>query len=96
MLDILSVAQSDAINCILPALMAAFPDPQMAGLTWTPLTAGGLQTGLFYNIDIKPDASASVTVGALQDNGLRVPQEHLLRTGVVLRAVMAGMWFMME
>lgn len=38
------------------------------GATWTHLSAGGLQTGLFYNIDIKPDATASVTVGALQDN----------------------------
>jgi photosystem II stability/assembly factor-like uncharacterized protein len=38
------------------------------GTTWTPLNAGGLQTGLFYNIDLKPDATASVTVGALQDN----------------------------
>jgi hypothetical protein len=27
-----------------------------------------LQTGLFYNIDFKPDATGSVTVGALQDN----------------------------
>ncbi len=38
------------------------------GATWAPLNAGGLQTGLFYNIDLKPDATASVTVGALQDN----------------------------
>lgn len=38
------------------------------GATWTPLSSGGLQTGLFYNIDLKPDATASVTVGALQDN----------------------------
>lgn len=41
------------------------------GGTWTPLNAGGLQTGLFYNIAIKPDATASVTVGALQDNELQ-------------------------
>jgi photosystem II stability/assembly factor-like uncharacterized protein len=40
------------------------------GATWTPLAGGGLQTGLLYNIDVKPDATASVTVGALQDNGL--------------------------
>jgi hypothetical protein len=40
------------------------------GSTWTSLSAGGLQTGLFYNIDVKPDATASVTVGGLQDNGL--------------------------
>jgi hypothetical protein len=41
------------------------------GGKWDPLNKGGLQTGLFYNIDIKPDASASVTVGALQDNQLQ-------------------------
>lgn len=40
------------------------------GVTWTPRNGGGLQTGLFYNIAIKPDATASVTVGALQDNKL--------------------------
>ena len=40
------------------------------GSSWTTLNAGGLQTSLFYNIDIKPDATASVTVGALQDNSL--------------------------
>ena len=34
------------------------------------LNSGGLQTGLFYNIDSKPDAGADVIVGALQDNGL--------------------------
>jgi Abnormal spindle-like microcephaly-assoc'd, ASPM-SPD-2-Hydin len=38
------------------------------GSTWMPLSGGGLQTGLFYNIDVKPDATGSVTVGALQDN----------------------------
>lgn len=38
------------------------------GATWTSLNAGGLQTSLFYNIDVRPDATASVTVGALQDN----------------------------
>jgi photosystem II stability/assembly factor-like uncharacterized protein len=41
------------------------------GATWTALNAGGLQTGLFYNIAVKPDATASVTLGALQDNGLQ-------------------------
>ena len=41
------------------------------GATWKPLNSGGLQTGLFYNIAIKPDATASVTVGALQDNQLQ-------------------------
>jgi len=39
------------------------------GATWTPLTAGGLQTGLFYNLDMRPDATGSNNVGALQDNG---------------------------
>jgi photosystem II stability/assembly factor-like uncharacterized protein len=38
------------------------------GATWSPLNSGGLQTGLFYNISVKPDATGSVTVGALQDN----------------------------
>lgn len=38
------------------------------GATWTPLNSGGLQTGLFYNLEIRPDATGSVTVGALQDN----------------------------
>jgi hypothetical protein len=42
-----------------------------AGSTWTSKNGGGLQTGLFYNIAIKPDATASVTVGALQDNELQ-------------------------
>lgn len=40
------------------------------GGAWTALGAGGLQTGLFYNVDIRPDATGSVIVGALQDNGL--------------------------
>jgi hypothetical protein len=39
--------------------------------SWAGLNGGGLQTGLFYNIAIKPDAIASVTVGALQDNALQ-------------------------
>lgn len=44
------------------------------GATWTALNSGGpsgrLQTGLLYNIDFRPDATGSVTVGAPQDNGL--------------------------
>lgn len=40
------------------------------GATWTTLNTGGLQTSLFYNIDVRPDPTASVTVGALQDNSL--------------------------
>jgi Abnormal spindle-like microcephaly-assoc'd, ASPM-SPD-2-Hydin len=39
------------------------------GATWTSLSAGGLQTGLFYNLDMRPDATGSNNVGALQDNG---------------------------
>jgi hypothetical protein len=41
------------------------------GTTWVALNGGGLQTGLFYNLAVKPDATASVTVGALQDNGIQ-------------------------
>ena len=40
------------------------------GTAFTSLNAGGLQTALFYNLDVKKDASASVTLGALQDNGI--------------------------
>ena len=39
------------------------------GNTWTPLSGGNLQTGLFYNLDMRPDATGSNNVGALQDNG---------------------------
>lgn len=38
------------------------------GTTWTTKSRGGLQTTLFYNIDLKPDAT--VVVGGLQDNSL--------------------------
>lgn len=41
------------------------------GQNFSPKNKGGLQTGLFYNLDIKPDPTASVTVGALQDNELQ-------------------------
>ena len=47
------------------------------GATWTPLSAGGLQTTLFYNIDLKPDATASLTAGALQDNRLEISTSGL-------------------
>jgi hypothetical protein len=40
------------------------------GTGFTSLNAGGLQTALFYNLDVKRDAGASVTLGALQDNGI--------------------------
>lgn len=57
------------------------------GSTWSPKNKGGLQTGLFYNIAIKPDATASVTAGALQDNQVEttaapaVPPEWIAGTG---------------
>jgi hypothetical protein len=38
------------------------------GTHWNSLNNVALQTGLFYNIDVKPDASASQIVGAVQDN----------------------------
>lgn len=41
------------------------------GATWAALNGGGLQTGLFYNLTLKPDATASVSLGSLQDNGLQ-------------------------
>ena len=41
------------------------------GTTWTPRNAGGLQTTLFYNIDIKPDGTGE-TAGALQDNNIEL------------------------
>jgi photosystem II stability/assembly factor-like uncharacterized protein len=41
------------------------------GSSFTPKNGGGLQTGLFYNIAVKPDATASVTAGALQDNAIQ-------------------------
>ncbi len=40
------------------------------GVNFNSLNSGGLQTGLFYNLDVKPDATASVTLGTLQDNGV--------------------------
>jgi hypothetical protein len=40
------------------------------GINFSSLNGGGLQTGLFYNLDVKPDPTASVTLGALQDNGV--------------------------
>ena len=41
-----------------------------SGTTFTSLNAVGIQTALFYNLDVKRDATASVTLGALQDNGI--------------------------
>ena len=51
-------------KCIGPS--AADP----SGVNFTSLNGGGLQTALFYNLDVKRDATASVTLGALQDNGI--------------------------
>ena len=41
------------------------------GLAGAPTTinAGGLQTTLFYNLDVRKDGTASVSEGSLQDNG---------------------------
>lgn len=41
-----------------------------SGVHFNSCNGGGLQTALFYNLDVKPDATASVTLGALQDNGV--------------------------
>ena len=41
-----------------------------AGVNFTSLNGGGFQSTLFYNLDVTPDATASVTLGALQDNGI--------------------------
>ena len=41
-----------------------------SGLNFTSRNAGGFQAALFYNLDVKRDTTASVTLGALQDNGI--------------------------
>jgi photosystem II stability/assembly factor-like uncharacterized protein len=41
-----------------------------SGVNFTSRNAGGFQAALFYNLDVKRDATASVTLGALQDNGI--------------------------
>jgi len=40
------------------------------GVNFTSLNGGGFQAALFYNLDVKRDPTASVTLGALQDNGI--------------------------
>jgi photosystem II stability/assembly factor-like uncharacterized protein len=40
------------------------------GATWKSLGGGGLQTALFFNVDVKPDATGSVVVASAQDNGV--------------------------
>jgi photosystem II stability/assembly factor-like uncharacterized protein len=54
------------------------------GVTWTSLSGGGLQTGLFYNLDMRPDATGTNNVGALQDNGTQT------RVGAVDRGWVAA------
>lgn len=39
------------------------------GATWVPRNAGGIQTGLFYNLAAKPDLGGTALLGSLQDNG---------------------------
>jgi photosystem II stability/assembly factor-like uncharacterized protein len=41
-----------------------------SGVNFTSRNGGGFQAALFYNLDVKRDATASVTLGALQDNGI--------------------------
>ena len=52
------------------AAMTAGSIKGTGGTAFTSLNGGGLQTALFYNLDVKRDATASVTLGALQDNGI--------------------------
>jgi hypothetical protein len=45
--------------------------PERQGATWIPLNSGRLQTGFFYNIDVKSGAFPFINiVGAIQDNGI--------------------------
>jgi Abnormal spindle-like microcephaly-assoc'd, ASPM-SPD-2-Hydin len=55
------------------------------GVNFNSLNGGGLQICLFYNSDVKPDPTASVTLGALQDNGV------VTTAGAVSPAWQAGM-----
>jgi hypothetical protein len=57
------------------------------GATWKHLNSGGLQTGLFYNIDIRPDAAGTVTVGAVQDNEIETTKGAV---GLGWRATQGG------
>ena len=40
------------------------------GLHFDSLNGNGFQSALFYNLDVKRDSTASVTLGELQDNGI--------------------------
>jgi photosystem II stability/assembly factor-like uncharacterized protein len=42
------------------------------GVNWVTRNAGRFQTGLIYNLDVKPDATASASAAAFQDNGLKL------------------------
>ena len=55
--------------------------------TWSHLSSGGLQTSLFYNIDIRNDANGTVTVGALQDNEIETTKGAV---GLGWRATQGG------
>ncbi len=55
------------------------------GINFSSLNGRGLQTCLFYSLDVKPDPTASVTLGALQDNGV------VTTAGAVSPAWQAGM-----
>jgi hypothetical protein len=52
----------------------------------------GLQTGLFYNIDRRPDATGSNTVGALQDTGRRRASGRSAGAGSRPKEATAGTW----
>ena len=42
------------------------------GVSWVSRNEGGLQTTLIYNLDVKPDTTASESAAAFQDNGSRL------------------------
>jgi photosystem II stability/assembly factor-like uncharacterized protein len=54
------------VYCVTDGGVARSDD---GGLTWVNRNDGGLQTTLIYNLDIKPDATASESAAAFQDNG---------------------------
>ena len=61
------------------------------GATWTALNGGGLQTGLFYNIDLKPDATRERHASArCRTTGRRRPPARPARAGTAPRAATAG------
>jgi hypothetical protein len=61
------------------------------------LRGGGLQTGLFYNLDIRPDSTGSNSVGAhFRTTELERGSAQLARVGGLPRAATAGMSSMMD